>query len=85
MELEKKYDAKSTFYFMTADRDPKRFRYNIEDIAEEVREIADNGWEVGLHGGYYSFNDIEAVKREKRRHMTLVSKLSRKVEAFNDV
>lgn len=67
MELEKKYNAKSSFYFMTAERDPRRFRYNIEDIADEVKFIVDNGWEVGLHGGYYSFHDIDAIKREKRR------------------
>jgi len=67
MELEKKYNAKSTFYFMTATRDPRRFRYNIEDIADEVRFIAENGWEVGLHGGYYSFNDLQAIEAEKKR------------------
>lgn len=66
MELEKKYNAKSTFYFMTATRDPRRFRYNIEDIADEVRFIAENGWEVGLHGGYYSFNDLQAIEAEKK-------------------
>jgi peptidoglycan/xylan/chitin deacetylase (PgdA/CDA1 family) len=67
MELEKKYNAKSTFYFMTASRDPRRFRYNIEDIASELQFIVESGWEVGLHGGYYSFNDFEAIKQEKSR------------------
>ena len=67
MELEKKYDAKSTFYFMTASKDPRRFRYNIEDIADELKLIVGNGWEVGLHGGYYSFNDFDAVRQEKSR------------------
>jgi peptidoglycan/xylan/chitin deacetylase (PgdA/CDA1 family) len=67
MELEKKYNAKSSFYFWTASSDPRRFRYNIEDIAGEVKAIAENGWEVGLHGGFYSYNDMDAVKREKSR------------------
>lgn len=67
MDLEKKYHAKSTFYFWTADSDPRRFRYHIEDIASKVKFIANNGWEVGLHGGFYSYNDIAAVKREKSR------------------
>lgn len=67
MDMERKYNAKSSFYFMTTDRDPRRFRYNIEDIADEVKAIARSGWEVGLHGGYYSFNDFDAIKREKKR------------------
>ncbi len=67
MELEKKYGAKSTFYFMTASRDPRRFRYNIEDIASELNYIVKSGWEVGLHGGYYSFNDFDAIKLEKSK------------------
>lgn len=67
MELEKKYNAKSTFFFMAASKDPRRFRYNIEDIAGELHFIAENGWEVGLHGGYYSFNDYDSIKQEKSR------------------
>ncbi len=67
IELEKKYGAKSTFYLMATDRDPRRFRYNIEDIAGEIQEIHRQGWDIGLHGGYYSFNDPEAIRREKDR------------------
>jgi peptidoglycan/xylan/chitin deacetylase (PgdA/CDA1 family) len=67
MDLEKKYCAKSTFYMMTTERDPRRFRYDIEDIADEVRFIAGSGWEIGLHGGYYSCHDLDAIKREKSR------------------
>lgn len=67
IELEQKYKAKSTFYFMATARDPKRFRYNIEDLADELKFIVESGWEVGLHGGYYAFNDLSAIKREKQR------------------
>lgn len=81
MELEKKYKAKSTFYFITAKQDPRRFRYNIEDIADEVKSIARSGWEVGLHGGYDSFNDIDAIKREKSR---LESVLGREVVGYRN-
>lgn len=67
MELEDKYDVKSSFYFIAAKEDLRRFRYNVEDIADEVRFISDNGWEVGLHGGYYSYNSLEEIKKEKSR------------------
>lgn len=65
--IEEKYNAKSSFYFITATKDPRRFRYNIEDIKDELVNIVERGWEVGLHGGYYSYNDLEAIKLEKSR------------------
>lgn len=67
MELEERYDAKSTFYFMAVDRDVKRFRYDIEVLGEDLGIIADRGFEVGLHGGYFAYDSPEEMKREKLR------------------
>ncbi len=66
MALEEKYEARSSFYFLATDKDIKRYRYAVEDAGEYMGEIADRGWEVGLHGGYYSYDDPEAIDREKR-------------------
>ncbi|KUO53573.1 MAG: hypothetical protein APF76_12250 [Desulfitibacter sp. BRH_c19] len=74
IDIERKYKAKSSFYFITTAKDPRRFRYNIEDITEELSSIAENGWEIGLHGGYFSFNDIEAIRFEKHRLEKVVGK-----------
>lgn len=67
MDLEEKYNAKSSFYFLATDKDIRRFRYNIEDLENELGSIVDKGWEVGLHGGYYAYNDLEEIKKEKER------------------
>lgn len=67
MELEAKYGAKSSFYFLTCGSDHKRFRYDIADIEDRIRDIADSGWEVGLHGGYYTYNNIRKMLQEKKR------------------
>lgn len=67
MDLEEKFDAKSSFYFLASDEDIKGFRYNIMDLENELGSIIDRGWEVGLHGGYYSFNDQNKIKKEKKR------------------
>lgn len=67
MEIENKYDAKSSFYFITATKDPLRFRYNIEEIENELGEVLDNGCEVGLHGGYYAYDSFENIRAEKER------------------
>jgi peptidoglycan/xylan/chitin deacetylase (PgdA/CDA1 family) len=67
MDLEEKYGAKSTFHFLSIDKDIRRFRYNLEDLENELCSIVDKGWEVGLHGGYYAYNRLEEMKKEKRR------------------
>lgn len=67
MDLEEKYGACSSFYFLATNSDITRFRYNIEDLEDELHQINDRGWEVGLHGGYYAFNDLEEILREKKR------------------
>jgi len=65
--LEDQYNAKSSFYFMSTDRDIRRFRYNIEDLENELGFIIDCGWEVGLHGGFYAYDDLRELKKEKKR------------------
>lgn len=67
IELEERYDAKSSFYFIATDRDVQRFRYNVEDIESDIGYIIDKGWEVGLHGGYYAVDDPAAIRDEKVR------------------
>jgi peptidoglycan/xylan/chitin deacetylase (PgdA/CDA1 family) len=74
MDLEAKFGAKSSFYFIATEADPIRFRYDIEDIGYHLGEISDKGWEVGLHGGYYSFDNPEAIRREKERLETVLGK-----------
>jgi hypothetical protein len=65
IELEAKYEAKSSFYFLTTSKDPYNWTYDVEDIKYELQNIVDSGCEVGLHGGYFSYNDPKALKYEK--------------------
>ncbi len=74
MDLEANYGGKSSFYFIATETDPLRFRYNVEDIEDILGEIYDRGWEVGLHGGYYSYDSTEAIKNEKKRLETVLGK-----------
>lgn len=67
IDLEAKYEAQSSFYFLASKKDIDRFRYNIEDLEGRLGQIVDQGWEVGLHGGYYSYNDLNEIIREKER------------------
>lgn len=74
MALEEKYGAKSTFYFMAASRDIKRFRYDVEPLEHELGSIVDEGWEVGLHGGYFAYDNLAEIQREKQRLETALGK-----------
>lgn len=81
MKLEEKYDAESSFYFIATDRDIRRFRYSIEDLENELGLIADMGWEIGLHGGYYACCDLEEIRKEKKR---LEKVLHKKVAGYRN-
>jgi len=67
IDLEEKYNAKSSFYFLASAKDIKRFRYNIEDAANELQSIIERGCEVGLHGSYFAYDDYGKIVEEKDR------------------
>ncbi|MDQ1275243.1 MAG: hypothetical protein QG610_816 [Euryarchaeota archaeon] len=81
MDLEEHFGAKSSFYFISSKEDPVRFRYDIEDIENRVGDISDRGWEAGLHGGYYSYDNLKSLKSEKER---LEKVLGKKVLGFRN-
>ncbi|RLE64250.1 MAG: hypothetical protein DRJ47_08145 [Thermoprotei archaeon] len=66
MTLEEEYGACSSFFFK-ASRKEYGQRYDVEKIREELLDIIERGWEVGLHAGYYSYNDPQRLKEEKER------------------
>jgi len=77
MELESKYGAKSTFFFLNESikpdlMKPKSFilskgRYKISnsEITSVIKEIDRSGWEVGLHGSFNSYLDKKLLMHEK--------------------
>ena len=77
MDLERRLSVKSTFYFLRETGKVKLFdrstwrhygrRYDItaKKVAELIRTLHSKGWEVGLHGSFYSYNDLDKLKKEK--------------------
>lgn len=76
MDLEESFGARSSFYFLATDRDIRRFRYDLAELAPDIGTIADRGWEVGLHGGYYAFDDPGEILEEKRKLDRILGKKS---------
>jgi len=67
MDLEEKFDAKSSFYFLSLEKNDLDFNFRPIDIKEDIITIIDRGWEVGLHGGHKAYNDINKILKEKQQ------------------
>jgi len=77
LEIEESYGVRSTFFFLHETMPFEFFnpsnwklslgRYSLyePDIKSVIRELDTGGWEIGLHGSYNSFRDIELLKQEK--------------------
>lgn len=77
MDLETKLGVKSTFFFLneSGKLNPFSFRswilfkgvYKIDDpnIIEAIQKLHRNGFEIGVHGSYNSYNNIQLLKAEK--------------------
>lgn len=65
--LEKKYNAKSSFYFLAKDKDIFGVKYKIDDIQDHIHFIIDNECEIGLHTSYYAFDKLNEIISEKER------------------
>lgn len=67
IQLEKKYDAQSSFYFFSPYENSIGLNYHIHDIKNEVSIILDEGFEIGLHTSYHAYNNLEMIKNEKKK------------------
>ncbi len=82
--IEKEYEVRSTFFFL---EESKRFdffrpaewgltlgkyRFDKPKIAEVIRWLDQNGWEVGLHGSYNSYRSSELLSSEKQKLENIV-------------
>jgi len=75
--LEKEYGFSSSFYFFGGGKHPSDARYSIHDdkISRLLLEIQDRGHEVGLHGSFDSYNNLEMLQNEKQNLEKLVGKI----------
>jgi len=80
LDAEERVGARSTFFFWPGWNAVSRYHpsdcpYDMGDrivfdgqkctVAEMIREIDRRGWEIGLHPSWYSFDNIDEMKRQK--------------------
>lgn len=77
IELERKFNFKSTFYFSTVKDTNNGLEYDVTDnrIIKMMKNIIKRGWEIGLHGSYYSYNNLKILRAEKSKLENLINTL----------
>lgn len=80
LQVEEKAGARSTFFFWPGWTSVSKHHesdclYDMEDVivfggqrctvAEMIREIDRRGWEIGLHPSWYSYDNVDELKRQK--------------------
>lgn len=77
MELEEELGVRSTSYFLQEDGriNPikpgtialyaRKYKFNNPQVKAIMKTMAAGGWEIGLHGSYYSYLSEEKLRQEK--------------------
>jgi len=69
MELEEKFDVRSTFFFRTFYENG-----NVNDYENDIQTLLKGNWEIGLHTDPKSIDNIEKIKHEKEKLESLTKK-----------
>ena len=67
VELEERYGASSTFYFLALKQGDVDYNYDVADLAGEFEYLREKGAEIGLHGGHAAYNSLDVLLQEKKR------------------
>jgi peptidoglycan/xylan/chitin deacetylase (PgdA/CDA1 family) len=85
LELESEIGARSTFFVLPEETKKEHVTdsvYRYDDtvsfegehtpLLEVLKEVSDRGWEVGLHGSWYSYDDVEEMRFQKEQIQDVV-------------
>ncbi len=65
LNLEQGYGATSTFFFMSGPDYSGGYCLDNSKVKNAINKVAASGAEIGLHTGYYSYNNLRITSRQK--------------------
>ena len=69
MALEDKYGFRSTFFFFglrhALSREGRLYSYSNERVRKTIRLLYRNGWDIGLHAGYFQNLKLDSLRKQK--------------------
>ena len=69
MELEEKFGIRSTFFFRTIYENG-----NLIDYEDDIKQLQESNWEIGLHTDPVSINDLKKIQEEKEKLESITKK-----------
>ena len=69
MELEEKFGIRSTFFFRTVYENG-----DVIDYEDDIKQLQESNWEIGLHTDPSSIDDIEKIRLEKEKLESITKK-----------
>ena len=69
MEIEEKLGVRSTFFFRTIYENG-----NLIDYEDDIKQLQESNWEIGLHTDPTSIDDAEKIRLEKEKLESITKK-----------
>jgi len=69
MEIEEKFDIRSTFFFRTFYENG-----DVLDYEDDIKQLQKSNWEIGLHTDPSSIDDLDKIRSEKEKLESLTGK-----------
>ena len=69
MEIEEKFDVRSTFFFRTFYENG-----NVLDYENDIEQLQKSNWEIGLHTDPSSIDDLDKIRLEKEKLESITGK-----------
>jgi len=66
IDLEKKAEATSSFYFLSLQPQDPDFNYSLESVTDRFELVKQNGCEIGLHAGHTANANFDKFISEKK-------------------
>ena len=69
MEIEEKFDIRSTFFFRTFYENG-----DVLDYEDDIKQLQKSNWEIGLHTEPSSIDDLDKIRSEKEKLESITGK-----------